>query len=270
MPTPSVQPRHNRRQDRRVQSKWSELEAQEHLNQDVMKAERKILMVLAMATMVSPLLAKSCGREHVEYDQTMSIVSIFVIFAVSILGFMTPAWLARRKDRDMRLIVAACTFGSTAVLFTVGIVHILGDADEDLSNECLPESFLKAFPGWSDLICCITIMVSVMFDYSMHSSLQNKIDRADALACCENGLKEPLNNRGEEEEIWDAEFPSGLDESIQRYAVLLVEVSVCTHSIPVGLDLGLQSADKFAPLFIAVIFHQVRRVVIFSDGSAID
>lgn len=222
-----------------------------------MKGERKGLTVLVMASMVSPLLAKDCGREHVEYDQTMSILSIFVIFGVSILGFMTPAWLARRKDVDLRLIVAACTFGSTAVLFTVGIVHILGDADADLSNTCLPGSFLAAFPGWSDLICCITIMVCVMFDYSMHSSLQNKIDREHTAVCCESGLKEPLHPHNEEEEIWDAEFPSGLGESIQRYAVLLVEVSVCTHSIPVGLDLGLQSADKFVPLFIAVIFHQV-------------
>lgn len=38
-----------------------------------------------------------------------------------------------------------------------------------------------------------------------------------------------------------------------------LEASVCTHSIPVGLSLGLQGGDNFITLFIAVVIHQVRR-----------
>jgi zinc transporter 1/2/3 len=45
--------------------------------------------------------------------------------------------------------------------------------------------------------------------------------------------------------------------ALKRGAVVFIEASVCTHSIPVGLALGLQGADTFLSLFIAVIVHQV-------------
>jgi hypothetical protein len=41
----------------------------------------------------------------------------------------------------------------------VSLVHILADASESLSSECLPQAFTDAFPGWSYAICAVTIMV---------------------------------------------------------------------------------------------------------------
>lgn len=45
----------------------------------------------------------------------------------------------------------------------------------------------------------------------------------------------------------------------KRAVVAIVEFSVCTHSVPVGLDLGLQPSNTFMGLFIAIMFHQVRK-----------
>lgn len=203
-------------------------------------------------------MAESCGREDVEYNRTLSIVSIFVVLVVSFVGFMTPAMLVIQKHPFFKMAVLACTFGSTAVLFTVGIVHILGDADDDLSNPCLPQAFLDAFPSWSDLFACITIMLCLMLDFLMHSAIANRVDKAAKEKGNDAEKAVPDSHQGEEDDdVWGAELPKGVDASVVRYAVLFVEVSVCTHSIPVGLDLGLQSSDNFVALFIAVIFHQV-------------
>lgn len=44
---------------------------------------------------------------------------------------------------------------------------------------------------------------------------------------------------------------------LKRGVIAFVEFSVLTHSVPVGLALGLQSGSAFTGLFIAVIFHQL-------------
>lgn len=221
------------------------------------------LLLLLLANSTSPLMAVSCGREDVEYNRTLSIVSIFVVLVVSFAGFMTPAMLVIQKHPFFKMMVLACTFGSTAVLFTVGIVHILGDADDDLSNPCLPQAFLDAFPSWSDLFACITIMLCLMLDFLMHSAIANRMDAAAAAQTNDAEKAKAHSHQGgdDDEDVWGAELPKGVDASVVRYAVLFVEVSVCTHSIPVGLDLGLQSSDNFVALFIAVIFHQVRQAL---------
>ena len=49
-------------------------------------------------------------------------------------------------------------------------------------------------------------------------------------------------------------------EAMLRYkrgVIAFVEVSVLTHSVPIGLALGLQSGSAFTGLFIAVMFHQL-------------
>jgi zinc transporter 1/2/3 len=55
----------------------------------------------------------------------------------------------------------------------------------------------------------------------------------------------------------DGEVLSEAELTLKRGAVVFIEASVCTHSIPVGLALGLQPASTFTALFIAVIVHQL-------------
>lgn len=52
-------------------------------------------------------------------------------------------------------------------------------------------------------------------------------------------------------------MPAHASLELKRGAVLFVEASVCTHSIPVGLSLGMQGGNSFVSLFIAVIIHQL-------------
>jgi len=47
------------------------------------------------------------------------------------------------------------------------------------------------------------------------------------------------------------------DMRLKRGIILFVEFSVMTHSVPVGLALGLQTGGAFTGLFVAVLFHQL-------------
>ncbi|KAI8474538.1 MAG: Zinc/iron permease [Monoraphidium minutum] len=54
-----------------------------------------------------------------------------------------------------------------------------------------------------------------------------------------------------------AGLPEEAALALKRGAVIFVEGSVCTHSIPVGLALGMAGEDAFVSLLVAVIVHQM-------------
>lgn len=60
----------------------------------------------------------------------------------------------------------------------------------------------------------------------------------------------------------------GVSLSEKRRAAFIFELSVITHSIFVGFDLGLQNEDKWKTLMIAIIFHQFFEGIAFSQVIA--
>mmetsp|Transcript_8449 Transcript_8449/g.52842 ORF Transcript_8449/g.52842 Transcript_8449/m.52842 type:complete len:340 (-) Transcript_8449:110-1129(-) len=212
-----------------------------------------------------------CDDRKSKYNMPLAIFSVFVIFLVSVGGFMLPAYFNTKASRSFRFGVTLCTFLSYAVLLTVGFVHILGDAQLFLSNPCLPEGFLNAYPTWATLICVIAIFISILLDFYGHTYLTKLVrigtkdkesemvpingftQSSDAIVPVpeENGDAELL------EDVFEGDIPSEASLDVKRAAVTFIEVSVCTHSVPVGLALGLENAENFVSLFIAIIFHQV-------------
>lgn len=234
------------------------------------------MAVAAAASMATTAFAREvviqCDDRKSNYDMSLAIFSVFVIFLVSVGGFMLPAYFNTKASRSFRFGVTLCTFLSYAVLLTVGFVHILGDAQIFLSNPCLPEGFLNAYPTWATLICAIAIFISILLDFYGHTYLTKLVkigtkdkesemvpingstQSSDAIVPVleENGDAELL------EDVFEGEIPGEASLDVKRAAVTFIEVSVCTHSIPVGLALGLENAENFVSLFIAIIFHQVR------------
>lgn len=111
---------------------------------------------------------------------------------------------ARHQHPAAAIAVGALSFVGTAILLTVGFVHILGDAAEDLSSPCLsevggwedpqwggrwghfdrpcarasllPQGFLSAYPSWALLVCVATIVCMQILDWVA----QGHIERASA------------------------------------------------------------------------------------------
>lgn len=184
---------------------------------------------------------------------------------------MLPAYFNTRSSGSFRLGVTICTFLSYSVLLTVGFVHILGDAQMFLANPCLPKQFLKAYPCWATLICVLAIFLSILLDFYGHAHLSKLVkgDKKETAAemvpindatCSSDGnhlqAMDGIELEGLED-VFEGEVPNEASLDVKRAAVTFIEISVCTHSIPVGLALGLENAENFVSLFIAIIFHQV-------------
>lgn len=212
------------------------------------------------------------------YNLGFAIASIFVILVLSVVGFMTPIMLSLKEHRVYQLLIVASACGGSGVVLTVGFIHILADAEEFLSNPCLPQGFLNAYPDWAMLFCNITIVVLILVDYFLKGYFEMKIRRAKKCTTEETGTLADVRSMEyrttseiimvdieseEEEDPVDGGHGDDiyLDEhteiQLARGVIMLIEVSVCSHSIPVGLALGLQTGDAFTGLFIAVIFHQL-------------
>lgn len=233
------------------------------------------MAVAAAAAMATTASAREvviqCDDRKSNYNMPLAIFSVFVIFLVSVGGFMLPAYFNTKASRSFRFGVTLCTFLSYAVLLTVGFVHILGDAQLFLSNPCLPEGFLKAYPTWATLICVIAIFISILLDFYGHTYLTKLVkvgtkDRESEMVPINGSTQSsdavvpvPEENGDADllEDVFEGEIPSEASLDVKRAAVTFIEVSVCTHSIPVGLALGLENAENFVSLFIAIIFHQV-------------
>ena len=227
------------------------------------------------------------------YNLGLAISSVFVVFIVSMIGFLTPVFLKKKKSSFFQITLVACACGGTGVVLTVGFVHILGDAGKYLKDPCLPHSFLDAFPSWADLACNVTIICLILVDFMMRylfeQRMRHKVKIEDIELDCHAhhfGDDENPNHSsiasptrivmdiasGNEGSLHTVEQPTvhNMDARVQpqpanltnemilaRGSLLFIEMSVSTHSIPVGLALGLQKGSSFTSLFIAVVFHQI-------------
>lgn len=134
------------------------------------------------------------------------------------------------------------------------------------------EAFLDAYPFWGPLFAAITVLLAMLIDYMLRLWLERSAKRL-----AEEGRslddKDPADGEipagsDEKDFAWSHDHESDCHnasliqskEAMLRYkrgVIAFVEVSVLTHSIPVGLALGLQRGSAFTGLFIAVMFHQL-------------
>ena len=230
-----------------------------------------------------------CSASLVEdQNQALAIASIFVIFIVSFVGYVVPIALSKRPHPHFRVATVALSCAGTGVLLSVGFIHILGDAVDFLTTPCLSPGFRDAFPDWATLFCTLTVTCMLVVDYLATGFLERKCARDSYVAqghdkdeaanavkptvpgCSGEGggcpelqlARLPKNvddgNCGNDEIIChDVPEISTLPVPVRRGAILFTELSVCSHSIPVGLALGVQGGSEFVTLFIAIIFHQL-------------
>jgi solute carrier family 39 (zinc transporter), member 1/2/3 len=246
----------------------------------------------------SPGCSASLGED---YNQALAIASIFIIFVVSFVGFMIPVALSSRPHPYFRFAVVASSCAGTGVLFSVGFIHILGDAVDYLTSPCLPASFVGAFPDWATLFCTLTVTCMLLVDYLAQGFLEKQVARGSPVtqghgedetanavtptssaedgvgpqaaaagfgrggsAAFAPGARWPKNGgtagtaaAPEETFCHDGPPISKLPLPVRRGSIIFTELSVCSHSIPVGLALGVQGGSEFVTLLIAVIFHQL-------------
>jgi zinc transporter 1/2/3 len=204
----------------------------------------------------------------------LRIVAIFVAIIASSLGFYLP--YLRPKELicdDISLSWMCLKAFAAGTILCVGVVHLLGDAIETLSDLDIsdyPIALTLAVAGISITLgiemCALTLMKGVNNKDTTELIQDKKSDIA--LTSIKN------ENLNEESETHDHDVEKPLvNENINKSIIksIILEACVGLHSVIIGISLG--GMDKKADssnlkvLIVAYAFHQFFEGIVLGTGT---
>ena len=175
-------------------------------------------------------------KESGEYELTSHIYAIFIIMVISLLGTLLPITIDKvvKSDKGAFFIQIIKCFG-TGVILSTAVIHMLIPAVEMFSNPCLTE-VLPEYSGFAGIFILLGILGTHLIQVTAESyARSNKNSTSDDLEASHNHVL--------------------VFEQSSKTAVYLLELGIASHSIIVGIALGV-ATDEFLTLLIALCFHQ--------------
>ncbi|KAG8100253.1 hypothetical protein GUJ93_ZPchr0013g33862 [Zizania palustris] len=232
----------------------------------------------------------AAGHERAR-AKTLKIAAFFSILVCGALGCGLPVLGRRvpvlRPDGDVFFLIKAFAAG---VILATGFIHILPDAFDNLTSECLPAGGpWQKFPfaGFGAMVGAMgTLVVDTLA--TGYFTRANKKDAAGRVAVPaavadeekQSSAADPPHHRGDGSEHdghvhvhthathGHAHGSSALvaavgeddKEHTLRHRVIsqVLELGIVVHSVIIGISLGAsQSPDTIKPLVVAISFHQM-------------
>ena len=222
--------------------------------------------------------AEECDASN-EYDGRMGvrISSVFVILVASTFGAVFPVFAQQFKSSGVPswMFFIAKYFGSGVIIATA-FIHLLGPAEEALTNECLTGPITEY--SWVEGIILMTIVVLFFVELMVmryarfgenhvHEAIAAEHQPPHDRASLQVGVHDSKDHipgqdhLGHSREHAVSDTESGLKERIEEYmaqltSVFILEFGIIFHSVFIGLTLAV-SGDEFVTLYIVLVFHQM-------------
>ncbi|EGZ19541.1 hypothetical protein PHYSODRAFT_490297 [Phytophthora sojae] len=224
---------------------------------------------------------KCCGCISTEsgqdYDTTMHVGAIFIVFAVSWAGSLLPVLTQKvRWSTDSILMDGISAFAFGVVLAT-GLIHMANEGIEKLSDECLGPIVVEyGCLGLAVILITMILMHFIECESSVffgsegsafhghgHAHEEEALDIAELGVSTRKGSLVTPHLADNPYQIKTTEKIETTSNRRPRIATLIFEVGVMFHSLVIGLDLGVSTGEEFNTLLTALCFHQ------FFEGVAI-
>lgn len=226
----------------------------------------------------------ACNGDPVDLtNKGLRIGAIFIIFAASLIGAISPIFLARQnKVAIPKLAFFVCKFIGTGVIIATAFMHLLVPAVENLTDECLADRLGEY--DWAEAIALMTVivmffieMLAIRFsnagmEHEHGTTINTDLDPAMEILA----LKKQKESTGNEQlsQTTDVEHgyaPGGETHLAhgrehkegdtyggltgQLLSIFILEFGVVFHSIFIGLVLA--TTDELVILLIVLVFHQM-------------
>ncbi|KAI9296901.1 Zip-domain-containing protein [Neoconidiobolus thromboides FSU 785] len=187
-----------------------------------------------------------CGEITVlrEYDLGLHIIGAVVLAVASFVGCSMTAISKRQSFIKIPTIIIDIGrhFGSGVILST-GFIHMLMSSVYNLSHECAPKIF-KTYSAFPTLIAMIAALVLHLLEYLLlahfnRDKIEEVVKGSDLI--------------GEEEHGCAMHCSDSLETRITTY---ILELGILSHSIFIGISLGVTSGTQWVTLLVAIVFHQ--------------
>ena len=210
----------------------------------------------------------------------LKVTSIFVIFFTSVIGILSPVFLARffqgKPVYDRATLVIKCF--AAGVILSTSLVHVLPDAFDALSDcHVASRHPWKDFP-FAGLVTLIGAIVALLVDVTAtaHAELHGggggggggggykPVGTKDEMA----ETKKSAESRIESGELGTScggesreRVSSGEEDLVklkQRLVSQVLEIGIIFHSVIIGVTMGMsQNQCTIRPLVAALAFHQI-------------
>ncbi|KAG6574395.1 Zinc (Zn2)-Iron (Fe2) Permease (ZIP) Family [Phytophthora cinnamomi] len=209
-----------------------------------------------------------------EYDMGLHIGAIFIIFVVSAAGTMIPIISQKIPQcKANSVIMEAISAFAYGVVIATGLIHMVNEGIDKLSNECLG-SIVEDYGslGLAFVLTTLVLMHFIECESSVFFGAQGSMLHGHGHAHGESVVQEAVLTPDGAVTPHPAEHPyhekslsqTAHDSKIRRkIATLIFEAGVIFHSVIIGLDLGVTTGSEFKTLLAALCFHQ------FFEGVAI-
>ena len=201
------------------------------------------------------------------YNTTLHIAAVFIEIAVSFLGTMIP--IIGKKNPRFQISDFVFSLGKnfgTGVILATAFIHMLAPAYENLTNDCLPDFFSGDYP-FAPLFALLAVL-SIQFIQTLataHARGTLSTSTVNATGYDYHTIESESSGAYGGHEHHDHVHTLLLekDKSARRISTYMLELGIATHSVIIGITLGVARDDEFKGLLIALAFHQ------FFEGIAL-
>lgn len=222
-----------------------------------------------------------------KYNYALQGAGLVIVASASALGAGFSYWIAHAKRHGGKELVFVAKLLSllkgmgTGVAISTALIHLIGEAYDGFEAagwSCIYDSWPMVFA----LIGIFLIAFSEFMARRMHAesgthqSDNQKAGTSDTRRTDPEALLDVDHGHGHvpKHDVPEAapspspskdtdSFISSKEITSKRTAAAMMELSVVTHSVIVGLDLGLRNESAWSTFVVAVLFHQ------FFEGIAL-
>jgi len=256
------------------------------------KTDEAALYVVAMSVKCAPEEVDPCSAEKLaEYDIGLHVGAVFIILGASTIGTGLPLLMKRKpKCFPYPFVFTIGKHIGTGVLVSLALIHLLVPAFEALGSSCLVKDF-QSYP-FSPLFALIAALLMHLIESiaflisrkaprkkitaSMPSPDMNILKRKDTTpsemptpAQSPSGTPRKQEFDVEEAADFDPEDHHGhshghfIGSGNKTVSAFILEFGLTTHSVIIGITVGVASNDELPSLIAALTFHQ------FFEGVAL-
>ncbi|ETO09895.1 ZIP transporter [Reticulomyxa filosa] len=143
------------------------------------------------------------GTKENDYDQSIHVGAIFIILLTSWLGVGFPIFAKHQGWTNIGFALEVGKFFGAGVITATGFVHILPDALETLTDECLPTFWTTTYPAAGGFFALFSALLIHLIEYVSWIFLDAK----------------------------------------NRISLYVLECAIAVHSIIIGADLGVAGSE---------------------------
>ncbi|KAI8817254.1 Zinc/iron permease [Fimicolochytrium jonesii] len=214
-----------------------------------------------------------------DYSLTLHVAAVFILMGVSFTGTVLP--IIGKKYCNMNFgdlpFQSLKLFGAGVILATA-LVHMYSPAQSTLTSPCLPQVF-QDYGSWAGVIALVgmffthlvqVVGISILRRRHMLPSLPTSDDSKPRPTSTRSGLETSIpGGQGDmdiEVHSIHSHSPAHADRAHFHSFVLadaektltthILEAGIASHSIIVGLTLGVARAE-FGSVLVALCFHQL-------------